>query len=74
MSLPSTQAEIIAERTRIESRLKQLEAEKLRLEGEMKAIQSLCTHPDKEKWHTNPLGRWPTNHEQCKICGYYREV
>ncbi len=74
LNLPTTPAEIKQAHEQLKAEIAQHEAAIKLLKGHLSALQHICQHPNLERWHSNPMGRWPTDHQQCKDCGYYRET
>ena len=65
--MPQNQEEVVVEIARIKGEMNNLNAQRKWLEGQLKAVQSLCSHP---KWHHDNDPRGPSSH--CLVCGYYQ--
>ena len=74
MDIPTDSVGIKAAVDNVHAEMKRLEA-LLKVErAKLGALQSVCEHPNPKTWHSNPMGRWPTDHFECQICGLHKET
>ena len=66
-----TQEEIRAKHKEVRARLKEHDAARKLIEGELKFIQHICEHPNMEKWHDSGWGRMPSDEFRCPDCGVH---
>lgn len=76
MDIPTDAVGVKAAVDNITAEIQRLEANIKIERAKLQALRTVCQHPESHvrRWHSNPMGRWPTNHFQCDICGLHKET
>lgn len=64
-----TVGEIKAKHDDVKRRLKEHDAARKLIEGELLYLQHVCEHPNMKRWHDSGWGRMSSDEFQCPDCG-----